>query len=90
MKNQEKLAVVICNHNKGTSTVDCIASILASGPDSDGGLQIFVVDNASEDDSEAVITAAYGDRITFTRSDTDLGSGGGLNLGIEQALRSGF
>lgn len=32
MKNQEKLAVVICNYNKGKSTVDCIASVLPNCP----------------------------------------------------------
>ena len=88
MKNQEKLAVVICNYNKGKSTVDCIASVLAS--DLDSSIKIFVVDNASDDDSEAVITGAYGEQITFTRSDVDLGSCGGLNLGIQQALKEGY
>lgn len=91
MKNQEKLAVVICNHNKGKSTVDCIASVLASNlPDMDGSVKIFVVDNASDDDSEAVITGTYGGQIAFTRSDADLGSCGGLNLGIQQALQEGY
>lgn len=91
MINQEKLAVVICNHNKGNSTVDCIASVFASQQlDVDSKLKIFVIDNASDDDSEAVITDAYGNSITLTHSDTDLGSCGGLNLGIEHALRDGF
>lgn len=91
MKYQEKLAVVICNHNKGNSTVDCITSVLASKQlDVDNCLKIFVVDNASDDDSQSVITDAYGDQITFTHSDIDLGSCGGLNLGIEQALRENF
>lgn len=91
MKNQEKLAVVICNHNKGRSTVNCITSVLASERlDLDNGLKIFVVDNASDDDSQSVITATYSDQITFTHSDMDLGSCGGLNLGIEQALRDDF
>ncbi len=88
MKNQEKLAVVICNYNKGKSTVDCIASVLASNLDS--SVKIFVVDNASDDDSETVITGAYREQITFTRSDVDLGSCGGLNLGIQQALQEGY
>lgn len=91
MENQEKLAVIICNHNKGKSTVDCIASVLASEQlDVKRNLKIFVVDNASDDDPEPVITGAYGDKISFMRSDVDLGSSGGLNLGIEQALQEGF
>lgn len=91
MKDLEKLAVVICNHNKGKSTVDCIASVLASGqPEAGSSLKIFVIDNASDDDSLAVITGAYEKQITLIRSDTDLGSCGGLNLGIGQALQEGF
>ena len=91
MKNQEKLAVVICNYNKGKSTVECIASVLASRqPDAEDCMKIFVVDNASDDDSQAVITETYGDRITWMHSDVDLGSGGGLNLGIERALQEDF
>lgn len=91
MKNHDKLAVVICNYNKGERTVDCIASVLASRQTgAEGSPKIFVVDNASDDDSPSVIMAAYQNQITLMRSDTDLGSGGGLNLGIEQALREGF
>lgn len=91
MKNQEKLAVVICNHNKGKSTVDCIASVLASERfEINSNLKVFVVDNASNDDSLAIITNAYGDTVTLTHSDTDLGSCGGLNCGIEQALREDY
>lgn len=90
MENREKLAVVICNYNKGSCTVDCIASVLASDLPGQDSIRIIVVDNASDDGSETVITKAYGDEISFTRSDVDLGSCGGLNLGIEQALNEGF
>ncbi len=68
MKDLEKLAVVICNHNKGKSTVDCIASVLASGqPEAGSSLKIFVIDNASDDDSLAVITGAYEKQISLIR-----------------------
>lgn len=91
MGNQEKLAVVICNYNKGTSTIDCIRSVLSSRHFVNGDtLKIYVIDNASDDDSAAVITKEYGDKISFTHSNTDLGSCGGLNLGIKQALSEGF
>lgn len=91
MENQKKLAVVICNHNKAESTVNCIASVLGSERfDVYHNLKIFVIDNASDDNSKSVITDAYGDKITFTYSAMDLGSCGGLNLGIEQALQEDF
>lgn len=91
MGNQKKLAVVICNHDKSKNTADCIASVLASElPDVENSLKIFVIDNASNDAGESLITNTYGDQISFTHSDTDLGSCGGLNLGIEQALKESF
>lgn len=91
MENQKKLAVVICNHNKSERTADCIASVLASEKlDVKRNLRIFVIDNASDDHSDNRITDSYGDQISFMRSDVDLGSCGGLNLGIEQALAEGF
>lgn len=91
MAKQEKLAVVISNYNKGASTIECIESVLSSRNLSIGeNLKIFVIDNASDDDSAAIITKAYGDQISFTHSDIDLGSCGGLNLGIGHALSEGF
>ncbi|MDE7322920.1 MAG: glycosyltransferase family 2 protein [Lachnospiraceae bacterium] len=91
MENQEKLAVVICNYNKGARTIDCIQSVLSSHHFVIGSnLKIFVVDNASTDGSAAIIAKKYGNKISFTRSDVDLGSGGGLNLGMKQALSEGF
>lgn len=91
MNKQEKLAVVICNHNKGRAVTNCIRSVLASdGFDAGNPPRIFVVDNASDDDSETVIREQYGDAVSYMHSDTDLGSSGGLNLGIRQALAEGF
>lgn len=100
MESTEKLAIVICNHNKGTETINCIHSVLSSAYfqsnyNSDGtlrGLKIYVIDNASDDDSQNLITTNYKGQnaISFMRSDKDLGSCGGLNLGIRQALLEGF
>ncbi|MDE6620859.1 MAG: glycosyltransferase, partial [Lachnospiraceae bacterium] len=54
MENQKKLAVVICNHNKAESTVNCIASVLGSERfDVYHNLKIFVIDNASDDNSKS-------------------------------------
>ncbi len=99
VKPKEKLAVVICNHNKGMDTICCIRSVLNSSGFQTASsqtdktlceLKLYVIDNSSTDESEALITAHYGDAISFTRSDKDLGSCGGLNLGMKQALADGF
>lgn len=91
MENQKKLAVVICNHNKSKSTIDCIASVNASRLSGmESSLKIFVIDNASDDGNESMIPNTYGNQISFVHSDTNLGSCGGLNLGIGKALEEGF
>ena len=96
LEQTEKLAIVICNHNKGTETINCIRSVFNSEgfQNSDGtlrNLKIFVIDNASDDGSQNLIASSYNDSaISFTRSDEDLGSCGGLNLGIRQALSEDF
>jgi len=98
VENNKKLAVIICNHNKGNDTITCIESVIASNgfhigsdkPNSSHELKLYVIDNASDDDSQQLITAKYGGLIHFTHSDKDLGSCGGLNLGIKQALSDDF
>jgi hypothetical protein len=54
----------------------------------DGSLKIFVIDNASDEDYTPL--ASLLPDISFTRSDKDLGSCGGLNLGISAALSEGY
>lgn len=80
------LGIVISNHNMGHKTVECISSVFNSNIDS---FQVFVVDMASSDNSVSIIKDHFGDRITLTCRDKDLGSCGGLNIGIQKALTAG-
>lgn len=52
-------------------------------------LQIFVVDMASTDNSVSIIEKRFGSQVKLTRCNEDLGSCGGLNIGIQQALDTG-
>ena len=84
------LGIVISNYNKGNETLRCLRSVFNS--QGLGEYKIFIVDNASTDDSYKIIFDAVMESrrdITLTRCEHDLGSGGGLNLGIRQALDSG-
>lgn len=83
------LGIVISNHNMGHKTVECISSVFDSDIDF---FQIFVVDMASSDDSVSIIKNAinhFGNFISLTCCNEDLGSCGGLNIGIRQALAAG-
>lgn len=77
------LGIVISNHNMGHKTMECITSVLHSDIDA---VSIFVVDMASSDDSVSVLETHFKDRITLIQCPDDLGSCGGLNIGIRQAL----
>lgn len=84
------LGIVISNHNMGHKTVECLSSVFDSDLDS---FQIFVVDMASSDDSVFIIKdfikEYFDGQIRLTCCHEDLGSCGGLNTGIRQALDAG-
>lgn len=80
------LGIVISNHNMGNKTVECISSVLASDI---SAFQIFVIDMASSDNSVSVIMERFSGQIKLTCYQEDLGSCGGLNIGIRQALEAG-
>lgn len=80
------LGVVISNHNMGQKAVECISSVFDSDIDS---FQVFAVDMASSDDSVSIIEERFGSQIRLTCCEEDLGSCGGLNMGIRQALAAG-
>lgn len=80
------LGIVISNYNMGHKTVECITSVFHSDIKD---FRIFVVDMASSDDSVSILDTQFKDRISLTRCPNDLGSCGGLNIGIGQALDAG-
>lgn len=84
-KSIEKVAVVIPNLNGQAYLSQAIDSLLAQ----DFKAAIIVVENASTDDSMAVITS-YGDKITPLINKKNLGFAGGVNTGISYALEHDF
>lgn len=83
----KQTGIVICNYNKCQDVLNCIQSVLESRyTDYD----LFVVDNASTDDSVAQITQKYGDRLTLLVNKENLGGSGGFNTGLRKILASGY
>lgn len=83
----KKIGIVICNYNKREYVVNCIQSVLESKTDD---FDIFVVDNASTDDSVEAVREAYGDRVTLLVNKENLGGSGGFNTGIRKVLEEGY
>jgi N-acetylglucosaminyl-diphospho-decaprenol L-rhamnosyltransferase len=69
------LAAVVVNYNAGSALCDCVASLEAGGVS-----EIVVVDNASVDDSMALLAKCSPD-VTPISSRRNLGYGAGANLG---------
>lgn len=83
----KKLAILICNYNKKDYILKCISSVLES---SYKEMDIYVVDNASTDDSVKVISSTFGNKITLIENKENLGGSGGFNTGIKYVLNLGY
>lgn len=87
MNNTKQIGIVICNYNKSSYVVNCIQSVLESDTDD---FHIYVVDNASTDDSVEQIQTHFGDKVTLLVNEANLGGSGGFNTGIRKALEGGY
>ncbi|MCD7709199.1 MAG: glycosyltransferase family 2 protein [Clostridiales bacterium] len=83
----KRTAAVICNYNKADFVVNCIQSVIESKADD---FDIFVVDNASTDDSVERVRKMYGDKVTLLVNEENLGGSGGFNTGIREAVKRGY
>lgn len=83
----KKVGVVICNYNKEDAVLDCIQSILESKfKDYD----LYVVDNASTDNSVKRIKEKYPSELILIENDENLGGSGGFNTGLKAAYKKGY
>lgn len=80
-------AVIICNYNGGEATLKCIEAILKSQNIS---CDIYVIDNASTDDSVNQINESFGDAVTIVQSQENLGGSGGFGRGLRMAVDRGY
>jgi hypothetical protein len=83
----KKVGIVICNYNKAHEVLECIQCILEQKfTDYD----LYVVDNASTDNSVQAIREKYGDRVTLIVNEENLGGSGGFNAGLRMAYAKGY
>jgi len=87
----KKVGIVICNYNKADKVLECIQCILESKFQD---FDIYVVDNASTDNSVEAIKEKYADKykdkITLLVNDENLGGSGGFNRGLRYAYDKGY
>jgi GT2 family glycosyltransferase len=83
--NNPSVSIVLLNYNSFEDTKECILSLNDCTYDN---FDIWVVDNASKDDSLAKLKALFGD-LKFIASEINLGFSGGCNLGTKAALKEG-
>lgn len=80
-----KVVVLLLNWNGAADTIACLNALeQISYPE----WRALVVDNFSTDDSVAQITAAHPD-VELLRAGSNLGFGGGNNIGIRHAIEGG-
>lgn len=85
--SMKSTGIVICNYNKSDYVANCIQSVLESKTDD---YDIYVVDNASTDDSVEKIQTLYGSQVTLLQNKENLGGSGGFNTGIRKVVSAGY
>lgn len=81
---RERIAVIILNWNGVQDTLECLDSVSKSRIHLP--LSIYLVDNASTDNSVSIISTKF-PLVTLLQNSTNLGYAGGNNVGIRQALK---
>lgn len=81
------IGIVICNYNKRNFVVDCIRSVQESKVQN---FDIYMVDNASDDDSVEAVRREFGDSVTILQNKENLGGSGGFNTGLRVVMEKGY
>lgn len=66
-----KLSVIIPTYNRASYLSQCLHSILSSSYEN---LEVIVSDNASQDDTQAVVSSFTDNRLRYYRNDTNIGA----------------
>lgn len=79
-----KVSVIVRNHNRGERALNAVRCVLAQSFDD---FELLFVDDASSDDSVAMLQSRYGDepRLRIRQLAENQGAAGAANAGIEMA-----
>lgn len=88
-KNKIKnIAVIIVTYNRASLLSNCIDSILVQDCTKIGA--IYIIDNASDDNTEQVVSSKKSGLIKYICINENKGGAGGFKLGIKTAYLDGF
>lgn len=82
------LGIVILNYNNYSDTINCVNSFCEQGFND---YKIYLIDNASKNESLAVLTELFGSRedVDISLSPTNGGFSAGNNIGLKKAVADG-
>lgn len=82
------IGIVILNYNTYKETINCANSVIST---CGGQYKIYIVDNASQDESYSKLSSYFGKNndVLIISSTINLGYAAGNNVGIKQALADG-
>lgn len=83
----KKIGIFICNYNKVDFVVRCVQAIKEQ---TFQDFDLFVVDNASTDDSVLQLHQNYEDSVTILQNSENLGGSGGFGRAVRTALDMGY
>ncbi len=81
-RKHQLVSVVVVNHNRAELLRECLTSLLRQ---SYRPLEILVVDNGSEDHSDAVVASFPEERVGLKSMGRNLGFAAGSNIGIRES-----
>lgn len=84
-----RVGCYICNFNGRDYVVNCAASVLGQMEISDN-FRLYVVDNASTDDSVTELQKRFGNKVEIIQNDVNLGGAGGFNTGLRHAQQCDY
>ena len=85
--NMREIGIFVCNFNKAAMVVKCVKHILKQNC---RNFDIYVVDNASTDESVSRLRETYGEAVTILENKENLGGSGGFGRGIREAIARGY
>jgi GT2 family glycosyltransferase len=83
----KSVAAIIATYNRRRDLEICINALIRQTTPPGA---IYVIDNASTDDTAKMISDSFGDDIQYVRLPENTGSAGGFRAGMELAFNAGF
>ncbi len=83
-----KIGVIILNWNNYYDTKKCIDSILKYKLSEEVNIQIYLIDNNSDDKSGEQLSAEFDKKVVYFNTGNNLGYTGGNNFGIKKAYEN--